>query len=147
MRCDAFWRRFVLRYQLLIALFGCSLADPSLLDPLRGDAATRRDSSVDVDSTTGTDAGETAQDAVDDCGDDDVLVLTDTREDIRIDTRELISEVSSLPGCSEAVSVPGPDAFFAVDVVADEYWHFHLRVDARNDPEPSARNPVLLFVE
>ncbi|HJK90510.1 MAG TPA: hypothetical protein RMH85_29880 [Polyangiaceae bacterium LLY-WYZ-15_(1-7)] len=133
----------------LAAFAGCSLADPSLLDALRDGSVTPGEDGGPPGDGGGVDAGTDAaivdtSGAVSECGADGVRVFADTVEDVRIDTRAFRNDVGSLPSCGQ--NAPGPDAFFAVDVQAGEYWHFHLRVDGENDPEPTARNPVLYLL-
>ncbi len=127
----------------ICALTACSLADPSLYERLGGS-----DGGVDVGADgTVVDVGTDAfveQEAVDQCAGDGIRVLSGTTEDIRIDTRTLNNTIGSLPSCG--VSTPSPDGFIAVDVQEAEYWHFHLRVDTANDPDPTARNPVLYLL-
>ena len=132
---------------LLLALAGCSLADAALYQalpegPVDGGTTDADGSTPDLDS--GVDAGPPDQLAVDGCGDDDVYVITDSEEGIVVDTRPFASDVNSLPG-SCGVSAPGPDAFFAVDVQAGEYWHFHLAVSP-TDPDRVNRDPILYLL-
>jgi hypothetical protein len=127
---------------LLLMVAGCSLADASRYQalpegPVDGGTADADGATPDPDS--GVDGGPPEQLAVDGCGDDEVYVITDSEEGIVVDTRPFASDVNSLPG-SCGVSAPGPDAFFAVDVQAGEYWHFHL---ATSDP---GRNPILYLL-
>jgi len=125
---------------LLLAVAGCSLADASRYQALPEgpvDGGTTDGDTPDPD--TGVDAGPPDQLAVDGCGDDEVYVITDSEEGIVVDTRPFASDVNSLPG-SCGVSAPGLDAFFAVDVQAGEYWHFHL---ATSEP---ARDPILYLL-
>ncbi|MCB9611488.1 MAG: hypothetical protein H6722_03440 [Sandaracinus sp.] len=136
---------------ILIALgaTGCSLADAGLYEALpetRDDGGTGVDagdsSMPDVDS--GVDGGTVEQRGVDSCGDDEVYVITGTEEDLLVDTRVFRSTVNSLPGSCN-VGAAGNDAFFAVDVQAGEYWHFHLRM-SNDDPDPMNRNPILYLL-
>lgn len=127
---------------IVLAMAGCSLADPALYQALP-EGPTEDGGVPDADGATpmdtGVDGGPPEQLAVDGCGDPGVYVITDSEEGIVVDTRPFASDVNSLPG-SCGVSAPGPDAFFAVDVQAGEYWHFHL---ATSDP---GRNPILYLL-
>ncbi|MBX3246416.1 MAG: hypothetical protein KF901_04465 [Myxococcales bacterium] len=128
------------------SLLGCSLADPSLYQALpetRDDGGTGRDGDMPPGDAE-QDGGGVEQRGVDRCGADDVYVIRNTEEDILIDTRVFTSTVNSLPGSCN-VSAPGRDAFFAVDVQAGEYWHFHLRVSP-DDPDVTSRNPILYLL-
>ncbi|MEM9068710.1 MAG: hypothetical protein AAGE52_09395 [Myxococcota bacterium] len=128
---------------VLVALAGCSLADPELFRRLADGGETPDTGGVDagMDAVVEEDSG-TTQPAVDRCGTDDVFVITDTMENIAIDTTAFVNDVGSLTGCGN-LSTPGPEGFFAVDVTEGEEWHFHLRVDEANDPDPTSRNPTL----
>jgi hypothetical protein len=133
---------------LLLAVAGCSLADASRYQALPEgpgvDGGTVDADGATPDPDSGMDAGPPDQLAVDGCGDDDVYVITDSEEGIRVDTRPFGSDVNSLPG-SCGVSTPGNDAFFAVDVQAGEYWHFHLAT-ASDDPDRVNRNPMVYLL-
>lgn len=125
---------FLLGFGFILA--GCSLADESLLDQFRDGGATGSDG--------GTDAGPNPG-AVDQCGASDVRILTNSEEDIAIDTRPLFNRVSGFASCGE--QTPGRDGFLGVQVQAGEYWHFHLRVNTAEDPDPSNRNPILYLLD
>lgn len=139
-------RSAVPRLTLLLALgMGCSLADASLYQALpeaRGDGGPPDAGGEPADG--GVDGGTVDQRGVDSCGDDDVYVISGTEEDLLVDTRAFGSTVNALPGSCN-VSAPGSDAFFAVDVQAGEYWHFHLRM-SNDDPSPASRNPILYLL-
>jgi hypothetical protein len=139
--------RLSLSLSLLLAVAGCSLADASRYQALPEgpvDGGTMDADGATPDPDAGVDAGPPDQLAVDGCGDDDVYVITDSEEGIVVDTRPFASDVNSLPG-SCGVSAPGPDAFFAVDVQAGEYWHFHLAVSP-TDPDRPNRDPILYLL-
>jgi cysteine-rich repeat protein len=72
----------------------------------------------------------------DTCGATDPrMILRDTTRGITIDSRSFRSSV----GMSCGAVTPGNDVFIAVDVVAGEYWHFHL-----STPD-TTRNPMLFL--
>ena len=137
---------------LAATLSACSLGDESLLDALadastgQTDASLTADGSVDAgtDGGGGTDAGSPGV-PTDQCGPGDILLIADSAEGIRVDTTSMVNDIGSLPGCGN-LSTPGADAFLAIDVQAAEEWHFHLRVDSANDPDPSSRNPTLYLL-
>ena len=145
------WPGRVFLALMVVGSTGCKLADPSLLEALRSDAASERDGGGSGDDGGSREDGGRDDDAglqsevVDECGDDHVSVITDTRENIVIDTRGLVDRINSLRGCN--LGVPGNDGFLAVDVQPGEYWHFHLRVDRANDPDPTTRNPTLYLLD
>lgn len=57
---------------------------------------------------------------------------------IMVDTSAAANNVRS--SCGRGTE--GNDVFFAIDVEAGDYWHFHLAADP-NDPNASMRDPVL----
>jgi hypothetical protein len=122
-----------LSWILLVLVFGanCRLADETLLDRLA-------DGGSGVDAPTGEDVPTTEQVAVDQCGADDVMVLTETTLDILIDTTTLTAQNTQVT-CAES---RGNDGFLAVEVNGGEFWHFHLRTESA----ASDRNPVLYLL-
>lgn len=64
------------------------------------------------------------------------MVLSDTTRNIEIDTR---TSFRSSVNTSCGASTPGNDVFIAVDVVAGDFWHFHL---STND---DTRDPMLFL--
>ena len=132
-----------------VILASCSLADPDLFRALEGDTGMV-DGGVDApgedtggEDTGGEDAGPTGV-AVDQCGDEDVMVLVDSTPDIDIDTTVLTNRTGSLAGCGN-LQVPGNEGFLAVQVGAGEEWHFHLRAHPEADPEADL-NPTLYLL-
>lgn len=120
---------------LLALLFGCSVSDPSVLDPLRDDVEddggmSEDDAQVDIDMNLDLRQG------ADSCGDSSAFVIGQRQLDIIVDTRGL-SNQTTVPCAPSA----GNDAFFALDVVAGEVWHFHL-----TSAGAEARNPVLYLL-
>lgn len=97
---------------------GCTVVDRARLDSLPqpgADGAVPKGNDADV-----------VDGPKDGCGDDEnVQVLVDSTADIVIDTRRMTNRVQECGGRPS----PGADAFVAVDVVAGQYWHFHLRTD------------------
>ena len=61
---------------------------------------------------------------------------------IMIDTTQATNGQSS--NCGRGI--PGNDLFFAVDVAAGDYWHFHLRTDP-SDADSANRDPVLYLFQ
>ena len=120
-----------------LALCACSNADPSFFEALRDSG---RDSSEGVDGggDAAVDTGPDGPQLVDRCGDRSAFVITETSV-FDVDTRGLGAEtdVSCAPSA-------GNDGFFAIDVQAGEYWHFHLH-DASGDEVD--RKPVLYLLD
>ncbi|MEM7447506.1 MAG: hypothetical protein AAF355_04630 [Myxococcota bacterium] len=142
-------------YALLLLCAGCSLANESLLERFEGSSidagpedaqpVTSQDSGAADASegdASGFDAGPAPADRCEDNG--DTLVLTDTTEDLVIDTRNNVSTISSLPSCG--LQVPGSDAFVAVDVEPGTYWHFHLQTDPTAASDSRERDPTLYLL-
>lgn len=136
---------------LLLALpllSGCFIVDDDLLDGL-GDGAVDTgtvDASTDTGSpdTTPPDTGPTGPQPVDTCGDDDnVFVISETTEDLLVDTTVLNNRLSA--ECTGNDS-DGNDGFFAIDVVPGQFWHFHLRSDP-TDPTSVDRDPSLYLLD
>jgi len=143
-----------LRLLLALALAGCSISDPSLLDPLRNPTdAGPIDVDADVEETVDAgpdpedagpppdlDSGPPDQLAQDTCNSGDLHMITETTPDIAIDTTVLTNRTTV--SCADST---GNDGFFAIRVEAGEYWHFHLRTDP-TDPDALTRNPTLYLL-
>ncbi len=86
------------------------------------------------------DGGSGGVDLVESCG-ADAVPLADQLRDIIIDTNGADNSTSTCSGSG----TPGNDLFIALDVVAGEYWHFHLAVDP-SEPNPTGRNPLLYVI-
>lgn len=121
--------------------FGCSLADPALLDQLgpedagNSDVTITEDASVDGGGDVGpADAGRPNA-AVDRCDDPDIMVIDETTENLYINTFVLEPDVNVTARCE--VASRGSDGFIAIDVQALDTWHFHLQVRDREDRNPS----------
>lgn len=122
---------------LLALLAGCSVSDPSLLDPLRddveGDGGT-----TDEDAQMDVDMGDVdLRQGADSCGDMSGYVIGQRELGITVDTTRTTNQ-TTVPCAPSA----GNDAFFGLDVVAGEVWHFHLSVA----PGSEAKNPVLYLL-
>lgn len=114
----------------LMTATGCRLANEDLLNAL-ADGGGATDAAVD--------APVEMQLAVDQCGAADVTVLGRTTTDILIDTSAFPRNTQVQ--CGETMT-PGADGFLAIDVQANEFWHFHLRTETG----ASDRNPVLYLL-
>src|SRR5262245_46685532 len=98
---------------------GCSIVDPKYYESLPLlDGSSESDGGAEGDSGTALPAEA--------CGDKRARVLADTTRMIRIDTTRAADNVRA--SCTGHAS-EGNDLFFAIDVAAGEYWHFHLQVD------------------
>lgn len=123
----------------------CSVVDRAGLDsllPAQGGDSGVNPAPLPLPVPVERDAGppKMPQDA---CGDDPgILVLNQTMMAIAIDTREANNAVSSCGGAPAR----GHDAFVAVDVAADERWHFRLRVDPGRPTSAPPRNPFLYLL-
>ncbi|MAQ19058.1 MAG: hypothetical protein CMN30_30195 [Sandaracinus sp.] len=125
-----------------LLLAACSVSDPSILDPLRGDGGVTPGEDGEVpmedmatpDDTVGANL----------CNDlDDPLSapIAAPREQIVIDTRTATDSVQLECG---SVTTPGPDRFLALEVGSpQEIWHFHLIVKEADGPV----NPVLYLLQ
>ena len=107
-----------------------------MLDPLRDDVdddggTPDDDAQVEVDMNTDLRQGADA------CGDMSGFVIGQTQLGILVDTTTSTNQ-TSVP-CAPS---DGNDAFFGLDVVAGEVWHFHLSVA----PGSEAKNPVLYLL-
>ncbi len=133
-------------HPLLLAaaqLGGCSIVDFGPLNDVI-DASTQNPDMTRVDGPApdlDEDMGVEGPVAVDFCGDDTAFVITETVEQLRVDTRELQNRET--PTCAPS---GGRDGFFALDVQAGEYWHFHLAVDP-SVADQEDLNPVLYLLQ
>lgn len=125
-------RRLVASCMVLAA---CSNADPSFFEALRD--AGRDSEGVDASADVRVDAPMGPQ-LVDRCGDSAAFLITETSV-FRVDTRELAPE-----NTVTCASSAGNDGFFAIEVEAGEYWHFHLHDES---PVSAGRKPVLYLME
>lgn len=115
---------------VVLGATGCVVVDGKHRDLLLRDGGGQRDGDV-----SHTDAGMQFDDQ---CGADNPrLLLTDTTRDILIDTEAY----HNLNNQSCGANTPGKDVFIGVDVVAGEFWHFHL---AAVSPD---RNPMLFLTQ
>jgi len=129
--------RTTMRYTLLFALlFGCSVSDPSLLDPLRDDIDDDG-GTADEDAQAEVDMDIDLRQGADTCGDTAGYVIGQRELGITVDTTTTTNR-TTVP-CAPS---GGNDAFFGLDVVAGEVWHFHLSVA----PGSEAKNPVLYLL-
>lgn len=120
-----------------VFLAACSNADPSFFEALR-DAGGRDSEGVDAAADAEVDAGgPLGPQLVDRCGDPAAHLITETSV-FQVDTRGLGAELDVTCAPSE-----GNDGFFAIDVQAGEYWHFHLQDDS---PVGVDRKPVLYLL-
>ena len=130
-----------------LALTGCAIADAGPLNDVIDAASggTGRDMGMDgpapEDMPDMPDMPATGMEAVDRCGDDSAFVITETIEQLRVDTRGLQNRET--PPCAPS---GGKDGFFALDVQAGEYWHFHLAVDPAVAGQEDL-NPVLYLLQ
>lgn len=119
----------IFRALLVLSLGGCAIVSREHLDRILGDSdAGRRDGDTpDIDS-----GPEMEFDDV--CGEANPrFLLRDTTMNIAINTEGYQNNVPM--SCN--ASTPGNDIFFAVDVQAGEFWHFHLSALTAN------RQPIL----
>ena len=98
---------------------------------------------------TGQDAGTDAQQpsevyAVDTCGASNTFVFTQTTRNIAIDTRTSNSDIATT---CRGPATTGNDVFFAVNVQAGEFWHFHLRVDPTDPTSVMSRDPAFYLLQ
>ncbi|MEO0324800.1 MAG: PPC domain-containing protein [Myxococcota bacterium] len=126
-----------------VALAGCTIADSGPLDDVIAAAGS---GDLGMDMTDTPDMSDppdmrTGMEAVDRCGDDSAFVISQTIEQLRVDTRELQNREN--PPCAPS---GGRDGFFALDVQAGEYWHFHLAVDPSVAGQEDL-NPVLYLLQ
>ncbi len=132
-------------FSLLLAasLSGCFIVDSSLYENLPssgtdlGVDAGPRDLGPEQDLGQVDGGGPQAADV---CGDPSTPVLRDTTRGLFVDTTTATS-TSVSPMCGGGAI--GNDRFFAVDVTAGEYWHFHLAADPMFAPTETDRNPVV----
>ncbi|MEM1415715.1 MAG: hypothetical protein AAGH15_12485 [Myxococcota bacterium] len=131
---------------LPLAMVGCAIVDDDPLNAVRAavDGGTTVIDMGDMGGTTdgGTeDMGLEGPQPVDTCGDDSAFVISETQT-LRVDTRGLQDRTNTAT-CAPS---PGRDGFFALDVQANEYWHFHLSVDATVTGQEDL-NPVLYLLQ
>ncbi len=65
----------------------------------------------------------------------DVPMLSPRTEFLDIDTSSLANDISDIGSCTGS-DAPGNDGFFAVEMVAGEKWHFHVRT-LNDEADPS----------
>ncbi|MEM7605373.1 MAG: hypothetical protein AAF411_08450 [Myxococcota bacterium] len=126
---------------------GCSLADESLLDPLR-DAGTAE---AEVTVETGADEGVVGDPRVlDVCRPDtgDVVPVTVTQERIVVDTRSFTNTLDESRGIDPScdLTAAGPDAFLPFEAVEGQLWHFHLTARLGDTPTRADATPSLYVV-
>jgi hypothetical protein len=90
------------------------------------------------------DAGDSSTGGSDVCGDVATPVLSGTTRALAVDTTGA-SASSLTPACS-GTTARGNDRFFAIDVSAGEFWHFHLVADPSFAPMELDRDPVVYVV-
>ena len=141
-------RTFCLTLLLATALSGCVIVDSALfenLPPAGTDMGV--DSSVDLGPRDlgppdlALDGGPPGIVAADVCGDPMTPVLAGTTRMLKVDTTTATG-ASLTPSCGSSMA-RGLDRFFAIDVAAGEYWHFHLAADPMFEPSEMTRNPVV----
>ena len=112
---------------------GIDLGDPDLGSPDLGDP--------DLGSP---DLGPPVAVAADICGDPMTLVLAGTTRSLKIDTTDATAS-SLTPSCAGSTA-RGNDRYFAIDVAAGEYWHFHVAADPMFAPIETMRDPIVYVV-
>jgi hypothetical protein len=78
------------------------------------------------------------------CGDPAAPVLAGTTRSLKIDTTGATGG-SLTPACLGSMA-RGNDRFFAIDVAAGEYWHFHVAADPMFAPTETDRDPIVYVV-
>lgn len=140
-------------FSLLLAasLSGCFIVDSSLYENL-----PRAGTDLGVDGGTtdlgtedlGTDTDLGPADgggprAATRCGDTAAPLLIGTTRGLRVDTTGADTATLTPRGCPSMAI--GNDAFYRIEVVAGDYWHFHLQADsAFSEPD---RNPIVYAVK
>ena len=149
---------------LACALSGCFVVDASLYEalPTGADAGFDGETNLGVDAgppdlgppdlgpedagppDLGVDAGPPRPIPADVCGAASTPVLAGTTRSLKIDTTDATGgSLTVMCGGSAAV---GNDRFFAIDVAAGEYWHFHVAADPLFAPTETTRNPIVYVV-
>jgi len=142
-------------FSLLLAasLSGCFIVDSALYEslPRAGtdlgvdfgprDLGTDEDLGVDIDLGPADGGGPRAASR---CGDTAAPLLTGTTRGLRIDTTGADSATLTPRGCPSMAI--GNDAFFRIEVVAGDYWHFHLAADSAFIVSEPDRNPIVYAV-
>lgn len=112
--------RFAVLVPLLscLALSGCKVFDESLLE--------------ESEPTDGMDPVEEPDPAlaVTDPLVCDAPLVESVNAYRRVDLTELGDDLPALPNCLGGAPAPGNDAFFAVDMVVGQKWHFHVQVSS-----------------
>ncbi|MCZ7685618.1 MAG: hypothetical protein M5U28_45310 [Sandaracinaceae bacterium] len=112
----------------------CAVVNPDHRDEVLG----RRDGGGPGGDGGGQEDGGGAPQFDDSCGASSPrMILRDTTRDIMIDTTSYTNRNRSSCGGE----TPGSDVFIAVDVVAGEYWHFHLQAVG------DGRDPMLYLTQ
>jgi cysteine-rich repeat protein len=107
-----------------------------------GDGDAPKDAGPKLDGAVKDDGGseEVELHLVDSCGDKDMYMLHDTHPPIEVSTIGFADDISS-NGCF--ASVPGPEGWMAIDMVAGDRWHFHVAPQNKVGQGQAVQNPAL----